>query len=473
MIAIGFLVATNLWMRLLAPVLRVVNSFSPPSEPGPYNRSRDMSSTAAPLTLRRSLALVWRTLRSMRTALVLLLLLALAAVAGRWCRSRDLAGRGRRDVPRPSGAANIYKPSGCSTCSARGGSPSSTCCSCLAGGLPAAANARVHPQPRTRRSRPASWTRCATTPSDPCPAARPSDRALGARPSPQAVPRAARSTVALAADKGLAREGGSLMFHWAFFLVLLGRRSSARAPGSPATRSSSRGSRWTEADANYDGNLREGRFASIDDHTGVQVCVKSFLDTYHQSGQPMDFVTTAELPIGRAASRSASRSIRVNHPARSTGSRCISLGFGWAPVVQVHEGDEAHRLRPAPVREGSRPRGASASSPSPGTARSALPTTEPQTGLQLVLWPTAAALANAITRQGPPVMMTTADHPVLLMSAYRGDLASELRPQSAQLDTRGLTRWGTPQALPQGTTFDLTSGAARARRDGGTATSSR
>ena len=41
-----------------------------------------MSSTAATMTLRQSLALVWRTLRSMRTALLLLLLLAVAAVAG-------------------------------------------------------------------------------------------------------------------------------------------------------------------------------------------------------------------------------------------------------------------------------------------------------------------------------------------------------------------------------------------------------
>src|SRR3970282_605207 len=44
-----------------------------------------MSSSAigAPrMTLRESVALVWRTLRSMRTALVLLLLLAVAAVAG-------------------------------------------------------------------------------------------------------------------------------------------------------------------------------------------------------------------------------------------------------------------------------------------------------------------------------------------------------------------------------------------------------
>jgi cytochrome c biogenesis protein len=38
--------------------------------------------SSASLTLRQSVALVWRSLRSMRTALVLLLILALAAVAG-------------------------------------------------------------------------------------------------------------------------------------------------------------------------------------------------------------------------------------------------------------------------------------------------------------------------------------------------------------------------------------------------------
>jgi hypothetical protein len=45
------------------------------------------------ITLRRSTALVWRTLRSMRTALILLLMLALASVAGAhpWVVSRVTA----------------------------------------------------------------------------------------------------------------------------------------------------------------------------------------------------------------------------------------------------------------------------------------------------------------------------------------------------------------------------------------------
>ena len=149
--------------------------------------------------------------------------------------------------------------------------------------------------------------------------------------------------------------------------------------------------------------------------------------------------------------------IRVNHPASIDGLSLYQNSFGWAPVVQVHEGTRLIASGALQFEKNPTPKGVSELAlPWHGALR--LPTTEPQTGLQLVLWPSATALANAITRQGPPVMMTTADHPVLLMSAYRGDLASELRPQSAQLDTRGLTRWGEPQALPEGATFDLTSG---------------
>src|SRR2546423_5550667 len=40
------------------------------------------SSTSRALTLRQSLALVWRTLRSMRTAIILLFMMAAAAVVG-------------------------------------------------------------------------------------------------------------------------------------------------------------------------------------------------------------------------------------------------------------------------------------------------------------------------------------------------------------------------------------------------------
>ena len=55
------------------------------------------------ITLRRSTALVWRTLRSMRTALILLLMLALASVAGslvpQWPNSPERVIRYQLDHP--------------------------------------------------------------------------------------------------------------------------------------------------------------------------------------------------------------------------------------------------------------------------------------------------------------------------------------------------------------------------------------
>ena len=60
-------------------------------------------SSSSGVTLRRSTALVWRTLRSMRTALILLLMLALASVVGslvpQWPNSPERVVRYQLDHP--------------------------------------------------------------------------------------------------------------------------------------------------------------------------------------------------------------------------------------------------------------------------------------------------------------------------------------------------------------------------------------
>ena len=60
-------------------------------------------SSSQRLTLRQSVALVWRTLRSMRTALILLLMIALASVAGsllpQWPNSPERVLQYRADHP--------------------------------------------------------------------------------------------------------------------------------------------------------------------------------------------------------------------------------------------------------------------------------------------------------------------------------------------------------------------------------------
>ena len=67
------------------------------------------------------------------------------------------------------------------------------------------------------------------------------------------------------------REVRSLLFHWAFLLMRDRRDARQRAPASPAGRSWWKGKTWTDARANYDGQLRTGRFSQRRLH-GRPVC---------------------------------------------------------------------------------------------------------------------------------------------------------------------------------------------------------
>src|SRR5205085_9017028 len=136
----------------------------------------------------------------------------------------------------------------------------------------------------------------------------------------------------VAADKGLAREGGSLLFHWAFFLVLIGI-VYGKGTGFTGQAVVAEGQTWVEAHANYDGNTREGAFFD-GQHTGIGVRVENFQASFHPDGIPADFVTTAQLldPEGHLI---RNVEIRVNHPASVDGVHIYQFGYGWAPVIDV------------------------------------------------------------------------------------------------------------------------------------------
>ena len=75
----------------------------------------------------------------------------------------------------------------------------------------------------------------------------------------------------VAADKGLAREAGSLLFHWSFFLVLIGI-IYGKGTGFTGQAVVAEGQTWVEAHANYDGNIHEGAFFN-GQHTGIGIHV--------------------------------------------------------------------------------------------------------------------------------------------------------------------------------------------------------
>ena len=71
--------------------------------------------------------------------------------------------------------------------------------------------------------------------------------------------RVSRQDHGVAAEKGVLREVGSLLFHWAFFLLLVGV-IVGKGTGFTGRAVVTEGETWIDARANYDGEIRTGRY---------------------------------------------------------------------------------------------------------------------------------------------------------------------------------------------------------------------
>lgn len=413
---------------------------------------------AAPsFTLRSSTALAWRTLRSMRTALVLLLLVALAAVAGSLVPQVGVAeariAAMFRDHPL---RARIYEQLGLFDVY---GSWWFTLLyvlllvslgACL---LPRTRallrNARSTPQPAREMDSLRHYAELAL-PGDPDRAIAGARRVLRRRLFRVSAP---NGRPVLAADKGLAREAGSLLFHWSFFLLLIGV-VWGKGTGFTGTAVVVEGQRWVEAHANYDGTVREGRFFH-EDHSGVQLEVEEFRATYRTTGQPEDFVTVAKL---WAADGSFLRGveIRVNEPAVAEGVRFYQFGYGWAPVVEVERDGEPIASGPIVCTQGA-PQGVSPLQV-PWDCVLKLPSLRPQVGLEFVLWPDSRAL-YALLETGTAMPMVTEFAPVMTYTLYEGDLRADRIQRATVLDTSAMRETGSG-AIGAGESVDLGDGVA-------------
>ena len=261
-----------------------------------------------------------------------------------------------------------------------------------------------------------------------------------------------RAGAEVAGQKGLAREGGSLLFHWSFFLILLGV-VYGKGTGFTGYAAISEGQCWVDATANYNGDIRTGRFFD-GDHSGAQVCVRDFEDRFRDTGQPMDFVTRATLR-GPDGGPPRPVDIRVNHPASIDGVRLYQYAFGWAPVIEVRRGGRLIASGPTQFERDPVPAGlGELQVPWHGVVR--LPTTRPQIGIQFQLWPDSRAFL-AVAQTGTVPFMNEVFRPVMRFRAYRGDLASELRPGYAELDTAALQQFRSG-ILGAGQTMDLSTG---------------
>ena len=414
-----------------------------------------MSQQAHTLTLRQSLALVWRTLRSMRTALILLLFLAAAAIAGSLVPQSNVSPLRVESMFRSHPLrARIYDALG--LFNVFGSVWFTLIYSLLLLSLAACLvprtralirNVIAKPQP-ARELETMRHYAVRTVAAPPQEVVSTSRRVLKRR-----LFRVNVRENTVAADKGLAREGGSLLFHWAFFLVLIGI-VYGKGTGFTGQAVVAEGQTWVEAHANYDGNIREGAFFD-GQHTGIGVRVENFQASFHPDGIPADFVTTAQLldPEGHLI---RNVEIRVNHPASVDGVHIYQFGYGWAPVIDVTLNGKPLTTGPVIFQQPPAPSGVDQTTmPWNGVVK--LPSTKPQVGIEFQLWPDNRGLLALAA--GRPFSMTQAHDPVLTYTAYEGNLHSGLLQNIATLDTSAMHRFKNG-FLASGETKDLGNGLA-------------
>jgi cytochrome c biogenesis protein len=236
---------------------------------------------------------------------------------------------------------------------------------------------------------------------------------------------------AVAAEKGLAREGGSLLFHWAFILLLAGA-IVGKGTGYSGFAVLYEGETWVDALANYDGRIREGRLFG-GDYSGLRITLEDYEDRFRTSGQPMDFRSTVRVagadgaPLGR-------HEIRVNHPLQIDDLRVFQFGFGWAPTIETSAGGElVAGAEPIEFERSPAPDGISQLAV-PWRAAIKLPNLDPQLAIDLELWPDSRSLFSVL-QGGPPTPMITVRDPAIRYRVFQGPL-TDLSVGS--LDTRFL-----------------------------------
>ncbi len=262
----------------------------------------------------------------------------------------------------------------------------------------------------------------------------------------------------VAAEKGYARETGNLLFH----LALVGLLVGVALGGLHGTRGDVlviEGGGFANTLTRYD-SFTAGRLAEAERLPPFSFTLTDFEATYERGGQqdgaPRSF--RADLLV-RAEPGAPERAVTVavNDPLVVGGTKVFLVGHGYAAVVTVRDGDgRVVRSDAVPFL----PRDGRFTSVGVIKVPDARPT---QLGFQGILLPTAAVDPEL----GPVSTFPAADSPGLFLSLWTGDLGLDTgKSQSVyQLDTSRMTQGGL-RALAVGDTWVLPDGAGSVTFDG-------
>ena len=257
----------------------------------------------------------------------------------------------------------------------------------------------------------------------------------------------------VAAEKGYLREVGNLIFHIAL-LALLGAVGLGGLFGYKANRLLVVGDSFANTVTALD-QYRPGRLVSPADLQPFSVTLNNFSASYitsgGQRGQPSSFNAAVTYTAG-PGEPVRHDSLRVNHPLDVDGVRLFIIGHGYAPVFRVTDGT-GHVVYNNPVpfipveQNGLT---------SDGVIK--VPDASPtQLGFAGVFLPTMVDVGGRLQSAFPAAL-----NPRVSLLAYAGNLGMNAgQPQSVyQLDTGGLRRLPiAPSPLAPGQSMKLPGGA--------------
>jgi len=270
---------------------------------------------------------------------------------------------------------------------------------------------------------------------------------------------------AVAAERGYLREIGNLVFHLAIVGVLLGVAVGSLF-GFQGTALVVVGNGFANTVTQYDG-YQGGRFFSPTQLPPFTLTVEdfevAFEDEGEQRGAAREFDALLRYTVAPGEPEQEYH-LRINHPLEIEGARVHLIGHGYAPKFTVRDGNgDVAFSGPVPFL----PQDGNFSS----TGVVKVPDARPkQLGLQGLFLPTGILDKQA----GPISIFPDALAPAVFLTGYQGDLGLDTGiPQSVyQLDTRGLEQLrdedGEPFriALAPGETVELPDGAGSVTFEG-------
>jgi len=259
--------------------------------------------------------------------------------------------------------------------------------------------------------------------------------------------RVRRESTSISAEKGYSRETGNLLFHLSLILILLAVAVGGLL-GSRGEAIVNVGERFVNTPTSYD-NLSFGKFQKEGSLVPFALTIKNFKATYNiTTNAPSDYVLTvaAENPAGSTANTQV---IRVNKPLTYGSTKIYLQANGYSPVVTVKDKTGKITFQGPVVFL---PQDANLTS----TGAIKLPDMNPQIGFIGSFVPT---YDRSATRGAFSVFPEALD-PRLLLSAWQGNLGLDSgNPQSVyRLDTSKMTKLGLKQ-LAVGQSYDFGEGS--------------